>query len=462
MFQVARLEAQTNIMRTGIRELHTQAQRLDNRIYRTHESITSVYRYLADQIVPLITQRNPIVTIATPRSNFTATRQSSDGATLLRRQSNKREDDDESGTDSAHFRSLSEAQMEDVTAALRGLSRQVSAYPASPDRLFSFRKPPKEDLLCYEIDCQTIYYFADEGPTKSHHPDDNIICMFRGELDAFYASNLSDTELQKPRNADGEAIVKVDIPSHRSSWETDWPEYDPPDYTAPYVYHFGPGSPGMGFKWAHDPDVSKIIVSPSSHEMFCEVAGPRSRPINPLGRVGIRGRGLLGKWGPNLAIDQVVTRWKRNENQIQVERRGRPILEVVLCKRADTGEWALPGGFQGMDDGVNPLIRKVFGLEPDTIQDNEDLQEVEAILKSSKLFYQGLTCDPRDTDNAWVESMVMHVHDDTNILSKYEMTEGSNPAIKFVSWATIHKDMSMFANHTKILEKIAEQMNALW
>ena len=519
MFQVARLETQTNIMRMGIRELHTQAQRLDNRIYRTHESITRMNRFLTDQLVPLIAQNKPIR--SRPKQ-----RQSSD--TVPRRQDSLQREEEEAAagySSSTNFQSLSEGQMEDVTAALREMSRHLTEYPASPDRLFNFHKPPEENLLRYEVDGKTIYYFVNEGPTKSLHQDDNIICMFGGELEAFYLGNLSDAELQKPRNADGNVMVKVDIPFEHSSWETDWPEYDPPDYTSPYVYHYGRGSRGKGFKWAHDPDITKCSISTSSHEHPWENeahAGPCSRPINPLGRVGVRGRGLLGKWGPNLAIDQVVTRWKRNENQIQVERRGKPILEVVLCKRVDTGEWAFPGGFQGMDDGVNPLIRKVFGLEPDTIQDNEDLQEVEAILKSSKLFYQGLTCDPRDTDNAWVESRVMHVHDDTNILSKYEMTEGSNPAIKFVSWATIHKDMVMFANvrtenpftrkpcidlvghgffplwflrssnmlhpppsirggvptgslarafpavalapsqHTKIIEKIAEQMNALW
>jgi len=28
---------------------------------------------------------------------------------------------------------------------------------------------------------------------------------------------------------------------------------------------------------------------------------------NPIGRTGMTGRGLLGKWGPNHAVDPVVT-----------------------------------------------------------------------------------------------------------------------------------------------------------
>lgn len=37
-------------------------------------------------------------------------------------------------------------------------------------------------------------------------------------------------------------------------------------------------------------------------------------PRNPFGRTGIIGRGLLGRWGPNHAVDPIVTRWKREEN----------------------------------------------------------------------------------------------------------------------------------------------------
>lgn len=38
------------------------------------------------------------------------------------------------------------------------------------------------------------------------------------------------------------------------------------------------------------------------------------RPLNPEGRTGLKGRGILGKWGPNHAADPVVTRWKLTDN----------------------------------------------------------------------------------------------------------------------------------------------------
>ena len=51
------------------------------------------------------------------------------------------------------------------------------------------------------------------------------------------------------------------------------------------------------------------------------------------------GRGLLGRWGPNHAGDPVVTRWAKDQNDHK-----KKVLEIVLIRRKDTGESALPGG----------------------------------------------------------------------------------------------------------------------
>ena len=50
----------------------------------------------------------------------------------------------------------------------------------------------------------------------------------------------------------------------------------------------------------------------------------------------VSGRGLLGHWGPNHAGDPVVTRWAKDDKH--------KVLEIILVKRKDTGELALPGG----------------------------------------------------------------------------------------------------------------------
>jgi AGAP006085-PA len=47
-------------------------------------------------------------------------------------------------------------------------------------------------------------------------------------------------------------------------------------------------------------------VNRKSHIGPYQVEG--NYPLNPLGRTGIRGKGILGRWGPNHAADPVVTR----------------------------------------------------------------------------------------------------------------------------------------------------------
>lgn len=64
-----------------------------------------------------------------------------------------------------------------------------------------------------------------------------------------------------------------------------------------------------------------------------------------MGRTGIRGRGLLGRWGPNHAADPIVTRWLRDSSgkRILNQDTKKPILEFVGIMRRIGGEWAIPG-----------------------------------------------------------------------------------------------------------------------
>ena len=57
----------------------------------------------------------------------------------------------------------------------------------------------------------------------------------------------------------------------------------------------------------------------------------------------MKGRGLLGRWGPNHAVDPIVSRWQRDGKGEKVTMEGKPVLEFVAIKRKDTGDWAIPG-----------------------------------------------------------------------------------------------------------------------
>ena len=96
-----------------------------------------------------------------------------------------------------------------------------------------------------------------------------------------------------------------------------------------------------------------------------------------------------------------------------LHRPGRPPLQVLAIKRNDTGEWALPGGMVKPGDSVSATVKKSI-KEVGNFKDPAKQEEFDALVKV--LFAQGVDVhagyvdDPRNTDNAWMESKVMHFH----------------------------------------------------
>ena len=122
------------------------------------------------------------------------------------------------------------------------------------------------------------------------------------------------------------------------SWRVSDPSYHPVLFTHSSV---------LGAKWA-DKDVTRMTAKeraqlchrptkagrkPSSLTRMGFV--DKGMPRNPVGRTGMCGRGLLGRYGANFAADPIVTR--RNPADPTV-------LQMVTITRRDTGELAIPGG----------------------------------------------------------------------------------------------------------------------
>jgi hypothetical protein len=63
----------------------------------------------------------------------------------------------------------------------------------------------------------------------------------------------------------------------------------------------------------------------------------------------MRGRGALGRWGPNEAADPIVTRFNDNGQ-----------LQFLAVKRKDTGIWAIPGGMLKEGEDVSQALRRLF------------------------------------------------------------------------------------------------------
>ena len=146
-------------------------------------------------------------------------------------------------------------------------------------------------------------------------------------------------------------------------------------------------------------------------------------PLNPRGRTGMRGRGLLGKWGPNHAADPIVTRFHPETG----------VLQLVAILRADVQRWALPGGMVEAGQGISATIRRDFEAEVGDHDDPEEKATMSRLLDAlfagidddeglgghhhlvsrrlaPRLVYRGYVDDPRNTDNAWIETSACLFH----------------------------------------------------
>ena len=166
---------------------------------------------------------------------------------------------------------------------------------------------------------------------------------------------------------------RVTVRDEQVDWSAEWADYDPVRYTAPSVLENDRDRVPEELKpkrgWA-DPELpvnhgegrgdenddeeeedmseyprlepfgdrflaelkSRETFEVSSNSMADVMYDDFGCPLNPRGRTGMCGRGLLGKWGPNHAADPIVTRFNPHDPT-------RKQLQMVAIRRKDTGEW---------------------------------------------------------------------------------------------------------------------------
>lgn len=201
---------------------------------------------------------------------------------------------------------------------------------------------------------------------------------------------------------------REEVPDAFVSWRVDFPGYHPPYYVSPTV-----------------------LKKPSW-------ADPEDIPIHPLnieGRTGLAGRGLLGKWGPNYAADPIVTRINPETG----------LLELLVIMRKDCQQWALPGGMVDKGERVTHTLMRELEEEAGLILDFSD----------ARIVYQGYVDDPRNTDNAWLETTASHLHLTQEQSAQAQLIAGDD-AIS-VRWLPITEALeNLYANHSTIVKLALE------
>jgi ADP-ribose pyrophosphatase len=178
--------------------------------------------------------------------------------------------------------------------------------------------------------------------------------------------------------------------------------YAPPVYTANVVFQ------NEG-KWADPSDINAV-----------------TRQFVTSTRDG-EGRGRLGKWGRNQAGDALLT----SIDPVTLR------LQLLVIERKDSGQKALPGGM--VDDGetiTTTVARELFEETGSTLDFDQ-----------STVIYAGIVDDPRNTDNAWMETTVLHKHLTTT--ERTAMFLGAGDDASSVNWINIDRELlsSMYASH---------------
>lgn len=264
-------------------------------------------------------------------------------------------------------------------------------------------------------------------------------------------------------------IKRFEVPENKVSWSVDYPEYTPVEYTAPAI---------KGKSWADaaieensfEPQWNSIDENINRKSFTGDyVINKDGYPLNPVGRTGIIGRGLLGRWGPNHAADPIVTRWKRNTTGATVidKNTQKPVLQFVAIQRRDSGEWAIPGGMVDPGETISATLKREFMEEAMNLleKSQEEREEMEKSIKEffekGEEIYKGYVDDPRNTDNAWMETVALNFHDDDNsILGKITLTAGDDA--RNVKWMDINNTLNLYANHSEFIRKTVQKRDAHW
>ncbi|XP_050093802.1 ADP-ribose pyrophosphatase, mitochondrial [Anopheles aquasalis] len=258
-------------------------------------------------------------------------------------------------------------------------------------------------------------------------------------------------------------VRRYPVPDESVFWSQTYSDYQPPVHESPILHgkpwaDLGADDPAFKPKWNElDGKVNRVSFIGGKYEIRDDC------PVNPFGRTGIRGRGILGRWGPNHAADPVVTRWKRDESGevILHPDSGKRILQMCAIERQDCGEWAIPGGMVDPGEKVSATLRREFLEETMDNDAGDEAGAVEQFFAEGTEIYKGYVDDPRNTDCAWMETVAVNFHDETGaVVGRFPLHAGDDAAK--VRWMDVGEEVKLYASHSNIVKRVVDMLEADW
>ena len=163
-------------------------------------------------------------------------------------------------------------------------------------------------------------------------------------------------------------------------WMLDCDGYDPPHHVDSSVLENDRSKNDEG--WADPEDLARVRDLPRVRA--AKYKDDDGMPRNPRGRTGLAGRGLLGLWGANLSAAALAVRTNPDSGN----------LEILLGGREGSSGLEVLKGFVLPDEEAEDALRRVLSQEAGWESGDSRVSVV----------FEGYTYDPRQTDNAWVET----------------------------------------------------------
>lgn len=246
------------------------------------------------------------------------------------------------------------------------------------------------------------------------------------------------------------------VSDEQVSWKTKVENYNPIEFTHKNVLR-NDETLKTGHKWAHPPkgdgknqmNAARFKQLQKDMVTFEKVSYDKEGvPLNPHGRTGMKGRGLLGKWGANQAADPIVP---------QIDENG--VLHFVLIQREDSGIWAIPGGMVDAQEGVSRTLKRELGEEALVKDENGVPKDTSFDLDHPTWVYRGYVDDPRNTDNSWMETSVAILLQKKGALKGLEAGDDAVGA----EWVSVSDErvLNLYASHSPFIKLALERMDAM-
>ncbi|KAH8408116.1 hypothetical protein KR222_008986 [Zaprionus bogoriensis] len=257
-------------------------------------------------------------------------------------------------------------------------------------------------------------------------------------------------------------VTRFPVPDELVFWTEAYEDYCPPAYTAAHI---------GGQSWADTPLPSETNQPQWNHNdgsvnrvsFHGDYQLKDGLPQNPIGRTGLTGRGLLGRWGPNHAADPIVTRWKRDaQGQIVCDASsGKHIIQMVAIQRADNKLWAIPGGMVDPGENVSVTLKREFTEEALNFSEDKGNMVEQFFRQGGVHVYSGYVDDFRNTDNAWMETTALNFHDEDGTQVGQLQLEAGDDATN-ARWTDVDANLRLHANHADIVKEVVLKRNAHW